>query len=80
MYFTWISRTPMCIRVFGKHLFAWKIKNFWSSCVRLYICVIAGVTYVKYSKTSEAARAMEAMNGKCIGNLNRSIRVMIAAR
>jgi RNA recognition motif-containing protein len=38
-----------------------------------------GVTYVKYSKTSEAARAMEAMNGKCIGNLNRSIRVMIAA-
>ncbi|XP_015835984.1 RNA-binding protein 45 isoform X2 [Tribolium castaneum] len=38
-----------------------------------------GVTYIKYSKTSEAARALEAMNGKCIGKLNRSIRVMIAA-
>ncbi|KAJ3655520.1 hypothetical protein Zmor_014647 [Zophobas morio] len=38
-----------------------------------------GVTYIKYSRTLEAAEALEAMNGKCIGNLTRSIRVMIAA-
>jgi uncharacterized membrane protein len=74
MYFIWTSRTPVCIRVFGRlRIFGFRV-YVW------YICVIAGVTYVKYSKTSEAARAMEAMNGKCIGNLNRSIRVMIAAR
>lgn len=38
-----------------------------------------GVTYIKYSKTSEAARAMDEMNGKNIGNVSRSIKVMIAA-
>lgn len=38
-----------------------------------------GVTYIKYSKTSEAAKALEAMNGKAIGNVNRTIKVMIAA-
>lgn len=39
-----------------------------------------GVTYIKYSKTSEAARALEAMNGKIIGDTTRHIKVMIAAR
>ncbi|CAH0557179.1 unnamed protein product [Brassicogethes aeneus] len=38
-----------------------------------------GVTYIKFAKTSEAACALEAMNGKSIGNVNRSIKVMIAA-
>ncbi|KAJ8952485.1 hypothetical protein NQ318_003280 [Aromia moschata] len=38
-----------------------------------------GVTYIKYSKTSEAAKALETMNGKIIGNGTRSIKVMIAA-
>ncbi|KAF2893239.1 hypothetical protein ILUMI_12930 [Ignelater luminosus] len=38
-----------------------------------------GVTYIKYSKTSEAAAALEAMNGKVIGNTTRHIKVMIAA-
>ncbi|KAL3282370.1 hypothetical protein HHI36_005556 [Cryptolaemus montrouzieri] len=38
-----------------------------------------GVTYIKYAKTSQAARAMEAMNGKFIGNIGRNIKVMIAA-
>lgn len=39
-----------------------------------------GITYIKYSKTSEAARAMEAMNGETIGNAGRQLKVLIAAR
>lgn len=42
--------------------------------------ILIGITYIKFSKTTEAARALEAMNGKSIGNINRSIRVLIAAR
>ncbi|KAK9869748.1 hypothetical protein WA026_003484 [Henosepilachna vigintioctopunctata] len=38
-----------------------------------------GVTYIKFAKTSQAARALEAMNGKFIGNVGRNIKVMIAA-
>ncbi|KAF5282768.1 hypothetical protein FQR65_LT02765 [Abscondita terminalis] len=38
-----------------------------------------GVTYIKYAKTSEAAYALEAMNGKIIGDTSRPIKVMIAA-
>jgi len=37
-----------------------------------------GITYVKFSKTSEAALAMEEMNGKCIANSPRPMKVMIA--
>lgn len=37
-----------------------------------------GVTYIKFSKTSEAALAMEEMNGKCIGNHPRPLKVLIA--
>ncbi|KAK7793770.1 hypothetical protein R5R35_000965 [Gryllus longicercus] len=37
-----------------------------------------GVTYIKFSKTSEAALALEEMNGKCIGSANRPLKVMIA--
>lgn len=37
-----------------------------------------GVTYVKFSKTSEAALAMEEMNGKCIGDCPRPLKVLIA--
>ncbi|GJQ87072.1 hypothetical protein Trydic_g6831 [Trypoxylus dichotomus] len=39
-----------------------------------------GFTYVKFSKTSEAARALEALNGKVIGNTNRHIKIIIASR
>ena len=42
--------------------------------------LVAGVTYIKFAKTSHAANALEAMNGKIIGNSNRHIKVMIAAR
>ncbi|XP_037075691.1 LOW QUALITY PROTEIN: RNA-binding protein 45-like [Pollicipes pollicipes] len=37
-----------------------------------------GVTYIKFSKTSEAALAMEEMNGRCIGNHPRPLKVLIA--
>ncbi|XP_047497072.1 RNA-binding protein 45-like isoform X1 [Penaeus chinensis] len=37
-----------------------------------------GVTYIKFSKTSEAALAMEEMNGKCIGGHPRPLKVLIA--
>jgi RNA recognition motif-containing protein len=40
-----------------------------------------GVAFVKFAKTSEAATACEAMNGKTIGNnTTRPIKVLIAAR
>lgn len=49
---------------------------------RLYVVLaLTGVTYIKFSKTSEAAKAMEAMNGKVLGNSNnRPIKVMVASR
>jgi hypothetical protein len=37
-----------------------------------------GVTYIKFSKTSEAALAMEEMNGRCIGSHPRPLKVLIA--
>ncbi|XP_013106806.1 RNA-binding protein 45 [Stomoxys calcitrans] len=36
-----------------------------------------GIAYIKYSKTSDAARAQEEMNGKSIGN--RTLKVLVAA-
>lgn len=39
-----------------------------------------GITYVKYSKTSSAAKAQEEMNGKTIGNLDRTLKVLVAAK
>lgn len=38
-----------------------------------------GVTYIKFSKTSEAARAQEEMNGKLIGSVKRSLKVLVAS-
>jgi len=40
----------------------------------------AGVTYIKFSKTSEAAFALEEMNGKMLGSVGRPIKVMIASK
>jgi len=37
-----------------------------------------GVVYIKFSKTSEAAEAMEEMNGRCIAGSPRPMKVMIA--
>lgn len=37
-----------------------------------------GVTYIKFTKTSEAALALEEMNGCCIGSHPRPLKVMIA--
>ena len=41
---------------------------------------LTGVTYIKFNKTSEAALAMEEMNGRCIGNHPRPLKVLIAHR
>lgn len=49
-------------------------------CITNSVIVCAGVTYIKYAKTSEAAAALEAMNGKTLGSSSRHIKVMIAAR
>nr|CAD7428118.1 unnamed protein product [Timema monikensis] len=37
-----------------------------------------GITYIQFSKTSEAALAMEEMNGTCLGDFPRPLKVMIA--
>lgn len=42
--------------------------------------VYVGVTYIKFSKTSEAAFALEEMNGKMLGSVGRPIKVMIASK
>ncbi|CAH2239656.1 RNA-binding protein 45-like [Pararge aegeria] len=38
-----------------------------------------GVVFIKYSKTSEAAKALEAMNSKVLKNSSRPLKVMVAA-
>ncbi|XP_017071621.1 RNA-binding protein 45 [Drosophila eugracilis] len=38
-----------------------------------------GIAYVKFSKTSDAAKAQEQMNGKTIGKLDRTLKVLVAA-
>lgn len=38
-----------------------------------------GIAYVKYSKTSDAAKAQEEMNGKSIGKTDRPLKVLVAA-
>ncbi|XP_023291622.2 RNA-binding protein 45 [Lucilia cuprina] len=38
-----------------------------------------GIAYVKYAKTSDAAKAQEEMNGKTIGTLDRTLKVLVAA-
>lgn len=46
------------------------------------VAQIEGIAYVKFSKTSEAAAALEEMNGKLLGDANngRPIKVLVAAR
>lgn len=39
-----------------------------------------GITYIKFSKTSDAARAQEEMNGRTIGSLDRTLKVLVAAK
>ena len=38
-----------------------------------------GLAYIKFSKTSEAAHALEQLNGRCIGNHPRPLKVLIAS-
>lgn len=46
------------------------------------IFVFTGVVYIKFSKTSEAAKALEEMNGKTLGNPpgSRPLKVLVASR
>lgn len=46
--------------------------------VDTHILFYLGVAYIKFSKTSEAATAMEEMNGRCIGCHPRPLKVLIA--
>lgn len=46
----------------------------------IFFVVCIGVTYIKFSKTSEAAFALEEMNGKMLGSVGRPIKVMIASK
>lgn len=39
-----------------------------------------GIAYIKFSKTSDAAKAQEEMNGKTIGSLDRTLKVLVAAK
>lgn len=39
-----------------------------------------GIAYIKYAKTSDAAKAQEEMNGKTIGTLDRTLKVLVAAK
>lgn len=39
-----------------------------------------GVVYIKYAKTSSAAKALEDMNGKVIINSVRPIKVVVASK
>ncbi|XP_030375317.1 RNA-binding protein 45 [Scaptodrosophila lebanonensis] len=38
-----------------------------------------GIAYVKFSRTSDAAKAQEMMNGKTIGKTDRTLKVLVAA-
>lgn len=44
--------------------------------------LLTGVVYIKFSKTSEAAKALEEMNGKTLGNPpgSRPLKVLVASR
>uniref|UniRef100_A0A6M2DND7 Putative rna-binding protein 45 n=1 Tax=Xenopsylla cheopis TaxID=163159 RepID=A0A6M2DND7_XENCH len=37
-----------------------------------------GIAYVKFSKTSEAAKALQEMNGRCVGSSSRPLKVLVA--
>lgn len=55
---------------------------FLSSLVAVCIIYETGVVYIKFSKTSEAAKALEEMNGKTLGTPpgSRPLKVLVASR
>jgi len=46
-----------------------------SCCIILYIWYIVGIAYVTYSKASEAALAIEKMNGQTVKGGSRHVKV-----
>ena len=57
--------------VYGKIEEVWLLKD-------RHTKVPKGIAYIKFSKTSEAATAMEEMNGRCIAGCPRPLKVLIA--
>lgn len=57
--------------VYGKIEEVWLLKDRHTKAPK-------GIAYIKFSKTSEAATAMEEMNGRCIANCPRPLKVLIA--
>lgn len=53
--------------------------NHFGNIERVDVKRAKGISYVKFSKTSEAAEAMEEMNGKCIGSDPRPLKIVIAS-
>lgn len=49
-------------------------------CVYNVCPMCPGVVYIKYAKTSSAAKALEDMNGKVIINSVRPIKVVVASK
>lgn len=39
-----------------------------------------GIVYIKFIRTSDAARAQEEMNGKQMGSIDRPLKVLVAAK
>lgn len=64
--------TRSSISVGGRH-FSHSVKIIW-------ILLITGIAYIKYSKASEAFNAIEFMNGYRMGASNSPIKVLIASR
>lgn len=57
--------------VYGKIEEVWLLKDRHTKAPK-------GIAYIKFSKTSEAATAMEEMNGRCIATCPRPLKVLIA--
>lgn len=58
-------------KVYGNIIDVWMVKDKRSGENK-------GVVYIKFSKTSEAAKALEEMNGKLINESERPIKVLVA--
>ena len=73
----------ICLNPFGDHIVILAGLHKKKEKISVYLIMLSyfsGVTYIKFSKTSEAATAMEEMNGRCIGGHPRPLKVLIAHR
>lgn len=58
------------------------VQNICSALGVMFYYAFTGVVYIKFSKTSEAAKALEEMNGKTLGTPpgSRPLKVLVASR